>query len=61
MMATACCWWPTPSLLLAVVSALQGVFRALDSGPLQAWFVDASLDGRSATSTSIAASPTPTW
>lgn len=30
-------------VLLAVVSALQGVFRALDSGPLQAWFIDASL------------------
>lgn len=31
-------------LLLAVVSSLQGVFRALDSGPLQAWFIDASLE-----------------
>ncbi len=31
-------------LLLAVVSGLQGIFRALDSGPLQAWFVDASLE-----------------
>ena len=30
-------------LLLAVVSALQGVFRALDSGPLESWFIDASL------------------
>ena len=30
-------------VLLAVVAALQGVFRALDSGPLQAWFIDASL------------------
>ena len=30
-------------LLLAIVSALQGVFRALDSGPLEAWFIDASL------------------
>lgn len=30
-------------LLLAVVSSLQGVFRALDSGPLEAWFIDASL------------------
>jgi len=29
--------------LLAIVSALQGVFRALDSGPLEAWFIDASL------------------
>jgi MFS family permease len=29
--------------LLALASALMGVFRALDSGPLQAWFVDASL------------------
>lgn len=26
--------------LLAVAFSLQGVFRALDSGPLQAWFVD---------------------
>jgi MFS family permease len=30
-------------LLLAVVSTLQGIFRALDSGPLQSWFIDASL------------------
>ena len=30
-------------VLLAVVSSLQGVFRALDSGPLEAWFIDASL------------------
>jgi predicted MFS family arabinose efflux permease len=30
-------------LLLAAVSSLQGVFRALDSGPLEAWFIDASL------------------
>ena len=29
--------------VLALASALQGVFRALDSGPLQAWFIDASL------------------
>ena len=29
--------------LLAIVSALQGVFRALDSGPLEAWFIDASI------------------
>lgn len=27
-------------LLLALASGLQGVFRALDSGPLEAWFVD---------------------
>lgn len=27
-------------ILLALASALQGVFRALDSGPLEAWFVD---------------------
>jgi len=27
----------------AVAWALQGVFRALDSGPLEAWFVDAAL------------------
>ncbi len=26
--------------LLALASALQGVFRALDSGPLEAWYVD---------------------
>ena len=26
-----------------VVCALQGVFRALDSGPLEAWYVDATL------------------
>lgn len=30
-------------VLLAIVCALQGVFRALDSGPLQAWFIDAAL------------------
>lgn len=30
-------------LLLAAVCSLQGVFRALDSGPLEAWFIDASL------------------
>lgn len=30
-------------LLLAAVSALQGIFRALDSGPLEAWFIDESL------------------
>lgn len=27
----------------AVASALMGVFRALDSGPLEAWYVDATL------------------
>ena len=30
--------------VLAVVFAVQGVARALDSGPLQSWFVDASLE-----------------
>lgn len=29
--------------LLAVVGTLSGIFRALDSGPLQAWFVDAAV------------------
>jgi MFS family permease len=29
--------------LFAVAMILQGVFRALDSGPLEAWFVDATL------------------
>src|SRR5262245_19248094 len=29
-------------LLLAVVFAIQGVYRALDSGPLESWFVDAA-------------------
>ena len=29
--------------LFAAVFALQGVFRALDSGPLEAWYVDAAL------------------
>ncbi|RIV37802.1 MFS transporter [Micromonospora radicis] len=29
--------------LLATVWALQGVFRALDSGPLESWYVDATL------------------
>ena len=30
--------------LFAAAMALQGVFRALDSGPLEAWYVDATLD-----------------
>ncbi|MET0324093.1 MAG: MFS transporter, partial [Ilumatobacteraceae bacterium] len=30
--------------LLAVACTLQGIFRALDSGPLQAWFIDESLE-----------------
>jgi MFS family permease len=30
-------------LLFAASTALQGVFRALDSGPLEAWYVDATL------------------
>ncbi|MBX7267916.1 MFS transporter [Micromonospora sp. Llam7] len=29
--------------LLAVVWALQGVFRALDSGPLESWYVDSTI------------------
>ncbi|MFF5214265.1 MFS transporter [Micromonospora sp. NPDC000442] len=29
--------------LLAIVWALQGVFRALDSGPLESWYVDSTL------------------
>jgi MFS family permease len=29
--------------LLAIVWALQGVYRALESGPLDAWYVDAAL------------------
>jgi MFS family permease len=29
--------------LFAVVYVLQGVYRALDSGPLEAWYVDATL------------------
>ena len=44
MLATALLLVADTVLLLAVVSALMGVFRALDSGPLQAWFVDASLE-----------------
>lgn len=32
--------------LFAVAVAVQGVFRALDSGPLEAWFVDAALADR---------------
>jgi hypothetical protein len=31
--------------LLAVVFAIQGVYRALDSGPLESWFVDAAFAG----------------
>lgn len=30
-------------VLLGLYASLQGVFRALDSGPLEAWFIDASL------------------
>ena len=30
-------------VMLAAVSVLQGVFRALDSGPLDSWYVDATL------------------
>ncbi len=30
-------------VLFAASTALQGVFRALDSGPLEAWYVDATL------------------
>ncbi|GIJ79667.1 Predicted arabinose efflux permease, MFS family [Micromonospora phaseoli] len=30
-------------VLLATVWALQGVFRALDSGPLESWYVDSTL------------------
>lgn len=30
--------------LLVVVRMLEGVYRALDSGPLDAWYVDAALD-----------------
>ncbi|WP_230977459.1 MFS transporter [Georgenia yuyongxinii] len=30
--------------LFAAAFALQGVFRALDSGPLEAWYVDAALE-----------------
>ncbi len=30
-------------VMFAVVYALQGVYRALDSGPLESWFVDATL------------------
>ena len=36
LLARVRCW--------RVASALQGVFRAFDSGPLQAWFIDAALD-----------------
>lgn len=31
--------------MFAAVFVLQGVFRALDSGPLESWFVDATLAG----------------
>lgn len=30
--------------LFALSRVLQGIFRALDSGPLEAWYVDATLD-----------------
>ena len=43
MVATALVLAADTVLLLAAASALMGVFRALDSGPLQAWFIDASL------------------
>ena len=44
MVATALLLVADTVLLVAIVFALLGVFRALDSGPLEAWFVDASLD-----------------
>ena len=47
MVATALLLVTDTVLMLATVSALMGVFRALDSGPLQAWFVDASLEADS--------------
>ena len=44
MLATGLLLTADTVLQVAVAFALMGVFRALDSGPLQAWFVDASLD-----------------
>jgi MFS family permease len=38
LLAVADSFW-----LFALVWALQGVYRALDSGPLEAWYVDATL------------------
>ncbi len=43
MVATALLLVVDSVLLLALAAGLLGVFRALDSGPLQAWFIDASL------------------
>lgn len=40
LVATALLLVADSVLLLAAVSSLQGVFRALDSGPLQAWYID---------------------
>jgi predicted MFS family arabinose efflux permease len=40
LVATALLLVADTVVLLAVVSSLQGVFRALDSGPLQAWYID---------------------
>lgn len=33
-------WWAESFAAFAVSALLQGVFRALDSGPLEAWYVD---------------------
>ncbi|MFL6204048.1 MAG: MFS transporter [Acidimicrobiales bacterium] len=43
MLATVIILVAQSVLLFFVAFALMGVFRALDSGPLQAWFIDASL------------------
>jgi MFS family permease len=43
LLATAALLAADSVVLLAIAFALSGVFRALDSGPLQAWFIDASL------------------
>ena len=34
---------PISVAAFAAVTILQGVYRALDSGPLEAWYVDATL------------------
>ena len=39
----ACCTSPTRSRCSPRVTLLQGVYRALDSGPLESWYVDTTL------------------
>ncbi len=43
LVSTAVLVSATTFAMFAIAAMLQGVFRALDSGPLQSWYVDATL------------------